>query len=80
MSFIWAEARAAASSHSMASGLRTSAMPSTSSMRATGMIASANGHAMLANFLMLAGVKWEPRKKGLKLPNVEKAPRHAATA
>ena len=42
-------------------------------------IASANGHAMLANFLMLAGVKWEPRKKGLKLPSVEKAPRHAAT-
>jgi anthranilate synthase component 2 len=43
-------------------------------------IASANGHAMLANFLILAGVKWEPRKKGLKLPNLDKAPRHAATA
>ena len=43
-------------------------------------IASANGHAMLANFLMLAGIKWEPRKKGLKLPNLDKAQRQAATA
>ncbi len=43
-------------------------------------IASANGHAMLANFLMLAGVKWEPRKKGLKLPNLETAPQRAAVA
>jgi anthranilate synthase component II len=34
-------------------------------------IASANGHAMLANFLIMAGVKWEPRKKGLKLPAFE---------
>jgi len=36
-------------------------------------IASANGHAMLANFLIMAGVKWEPRKKGLKLPEPGKA-------
>jgi anthranilate synthase component II len=44
-------------------------------------IASANGHAMLANFLNMAGVKWEARKKGLKLPIPEtKTPRHAAIA
>jgi anthranilate synthase component 2 len=41
-------------------------------------IASANGHAILANFLILAGVKWEPRKKGLKLPNLQMAPAPAA--
>ncbi len=40
-------------------------------------IASANGHAMLANFLIMVGVKWEPRKKGLKLPNLEAAPKAA---
>jgi anthranilate synthase component 2 len=34
-------------------------------------IASAHGHAILANFLTLAGVKWEPRKAGLSLPNLE---------
>ncbi len=43
-------------------------------------IASANGHAVLANFLTLAGVKWKPRKKGLRLPKQDKAPRHAAVA
>jgi anthranilate synthase component II len=44
-------------------------------------IASANGHAMLANFLIMAGVKWEPRKKGLKLPVFEtKTARKAARA
>ncbi|MGO9487261.1 MAG: anthranilate synthase component II [Rhodomicrobium sp.] len=43
-------------------------------------IASANGHAMLANFLMLAGVKWKPIKNGLKLPNLETAPKRAAVA
>src|SRR5208282_3826918 len=37
-------------------------------------IASANGHAILANFLTLAGVKWEPRKPGLKLANLDPAP------
>jgi anthranilate synthase component II len=41
-------------------------------------IASTNGHAILANFLILAGVKWEPRKKGLKLPNLQMAPAPAA--
>jgi len=41
-------------------------------------IASANGHAILANFLTLAGVKWEPRKTGLKLPNLDTAPAPAA--
>ena len=44
-------------------------------------IASANGHAMLANFLIMAGVEWEPRKKGLKLPGLEAtAARQTATA
>ncbi|MGO9459558.1 MAG: anthranilate synthase component II, partial [Rhodomicrobium sp.] len=43
-------------------------------------IASANGHAILANFLMLAGVKWEPRKKGLVPPNFEIAASRAALA
>ncbi len=43
-------------------------------------IASANGHAILANFLILAGVKWEPRKKGLALPNLEISPARAAVA
>ncbi len=43
-------------------------------------IASANGHAILANFLTLAGVKWEPRKKGLHLPNLDIAPSRAAVA
>ena len=41
-------------------------------------IASANGHAILANFLTLAGVEWEPRKQGLKLPACETAVPHAA--
>ncbi len=31
-------------------------------------IASENGHAILANFLMLAGVAWSPRKKILPSP------------
>jgi len=31
-------------------------------------IASENGHAILANFLMLAGVLWQPRKAGIVLP------------
>jgi anthranilate synthase component II len=43
-------------------------------------IASANGHAILANFLTLAGIKWEPRKKGLTLPNLETARLRAAVA
>lgn len=43
-------------------------------------IASANGHAILANFLSLAGIKWEPQKKGLNLPNLETARLHAAVA
>ncbi len=43
-------------------------------------IASANGHAILANFLMLAGVKWEPLKKGLVPPNFEIAASRAALA
>src|SRR5271166_3220586 len=34
-------------------------------------IASANGHAVLANFLTLAGVRWSPRKEGLVLPALE---------
>src|SRR5262249_14422515 len=42
-------------------------------------IASANGHAILANFLTLAGVKWEPAKKGLVLPDWDApAPRAVA--
>ncbi len=43
-------------------------------------IASANGHAILANFLTLAGVEWSPRKKGLALPQPGKTPAHAAVA
>jgi anthranilate synthase component 2 len=43
-------------------------------------IASAHGHAILANFLTLAGIKWEPRKKGLALPNLETAHLRAAVA
>ena len=43
-------------------------------------IASANGHAILANFLTLAGVIWEPRKKGLLLPSQDLAASRAATA
>lgn len=35
-------------------------------------IASAYGHAILANFLTLAGIAWAPRKKGLALPEAEK--------
>jgi anthranilate synthase component II len=41
-------------------------------------IASAHGHAILANFLTLARVKWEPRKKGLSLPRFEAASARAA--
>jgi len=37
-------------------------------------IASAHGHAILANFLTLAGVSWSPRKKALALPPLEAAP------
>jgi anthranilate synthase component II len=43
-------------------------------------IASANGHAILANFLTLADIKWEPRKKGLALPNLDAARVRAAVA
>src|SRR5262249_37926119 len=43
-------------------------------------IASANGHALLANFLTLAGIKWKPGKKGLNLPNPEAARSRAAVA
>ncbi|MBI4724214.1 MAG: hypothetical protein HY765_04290, partial [Rhodomicrobium sp.] len=43
-------------------------------------IASANGHAILANFLTFAGVSWEPRKSGLILPIAEAAPSRAAVA
>ena len=43
-------------------------------------IASANGHAILANFLTLAGVKWKPRKEGLYLPSFDMAPSRAAVA
>jgi anthranilate synthase component 2 len=43
-------------------------------------IASANGHAILANFLSLAGIKWEPRKKSLTLPKPETARLRAAVA
>jgi anthranilate synthase component II len=43
-------------------------------------IASEHGHAILANFLTLAGVKWAPRKKNLSLPNTEVAQIHAAVA
>lgn len=43
-------------------------------------IASANGHAILANFLMLAGVNWKLKKKGLSLPNLETAHSRAAVA
>ncbi len=42
-------------------------------------IASAHGHAILANFLTLAGVSWSPRKKALALPPLEAAS-HAALA
>ena len=41
-------------------------------------IASANGHAILANFLTLARVKWAPRKKDLKLAGSGAAHPHAA--
>jgi anthranilate synthase component 2 len=43
-------------------------------------IASANGHAILANFLTLAGVRWSPRKQGLVLPALEPASGRAAVA
>jgi len=43
-------------------------------------IASANGHAVLANFLTLAGIKWEPRKKGIALPSIQAVPVRAAVA
>jgi anthranilate synthase component 2 len=43
-------------------------------------IASANGHAILANFLTLAGLKWEARKKGLALSGLEPAHAHATVA
>jgi anthranilate synthase component 2 len=43
-------------------------------------IASANGHAILANFLILAGVRWSPRKSGLALPNPDQAQARAAMA
>lgn len=43
-------------------------------------IASQHGHAILANFLALAGVKWTSRKKGLLLPDIEVAPMRAAVA
>jgi anthranilate synthase component II len=40
-------------------------------------IASANGHAILANFLTLAGVEWSPRKAGLTLPTAGQTARAA---
>jgi anthranilate synthase component 2 len=43
-------------------------------------IASANGHAILANFLTLAGVRWSPRKEGLSLPAPHPAAEHATVA
>ncbi len=43
-------------------------------------IASAHGHAILANFLTLAGIVWSPRKKGLMLPNDAQVPARAAVA
>jgi anthranilate synthase component 2 len=43
-------------------------------------IASMHGHAILANFLSLAGVKWEPRKKGLALPSGAAQPAQIAVA
>jgi anthranilate synthase component 2 len=43
-------------------------------------IASANGHAILANFLTLAGVNWTPRKAGLALPGAARAPAQPAMA
>ena len=41
-------------------------------------IASQYGHAILANFLMLAGVEWFPRKKGLELPAARRQRSRAA--
>ncbi len=43
-------------------------------------IASAYGHAILANFLTLAGIAWAPRKKDLVLPNAAQTPARAAVA
>jgi anthranilate synthase component 2 len=43
-------------------------------------IASAYGHAILANFLTLAGISWAPRKKGLTLPNAAEVSARAAVA
>ncbi len=43
-------------------------------------IASANGHAILANFLTLAGAQWSPRKKGLFLPGFDPSAPRAAVA
>jgi gamma-glutamyl-gamma-aminobutyrate hydrolase PuuD len=43
-------------------------------------IASAHGHAILANFLTLAGISWAPRKKGLMLPNAAEVSARAAVA
>jgi anthranilate synthase component II len=43
-------------------------------------IASAHGHAILANFLTLAGVKWEPLKKDLPLPSGSATPAQMAMA
>jgi anthranilate synthase component 2 len=43
-------------------------------------IASAHGHAILANFLALAGVTWAPRKPGLAFTNLTAAPLRAAVA
>ena len=43
-------------------------------------IASANGHAILANFLTRAGVRWSPRKQGLVPPALEHASGQAPVA
>jgi anthranilate synthase component 2 len=43
-------------------------------------IASAHGHAILANFLTLAGVTWAPRKPGLAFTNLTAAPLRAVVA
>jgi anthranilate synthase component 2 len=43
-------------------------------------IASAYGHAILANFLDIAGIEWSPRKSGLALPEKPAMPVHEAIA
>ena len=43
-------------------------------------IASAHGHAILANFLNFAGVKWKARSQNLGLPEKKAKPKRAAAA